>query len=193
MKIQTLKGASGLGDSLYIRQVAQHLYSQDKDIFLLIMSDYPMLFKDLPSHVVKHDKGNIITYKGQNYPVKKISYCGRKMKPQTTQFEDVCIAASVPQDIPYKLDWKVKNNDLIDRIRKLAKRKDGKPIILVTAPYKPFGRDDNWGKEMTVDFKVMDSLISAKRNDYLFVQTCKNDPIYQLKHIDLNLARKTIY
>jgi hypothetical protein len=61
----------------------------------------------------------------------------------------------------------------------------------VTAPFKPFGREDNWGKEMTVDFTCMDRLITAKKDDYFFIQTCKDDPIYKLKHIDFNLSRKT--
>jgi hypothetical protein len=169
--------------------IAQYLYSQDKDIFLLIMSDFPDLFRDLPCHVVKHQKINHIEYEGSKFPVSKISYCGRKYKDHTNQFQDVCIAADVPTDIPYKLEWTLKNQNIKDDINKLNTK--NKPICLVTAPFKPFGRDDDWGKEMTVDFTCMDRLITEKKDDYFFIQTCKDDPIYKLKNIDFNLSKKT--
>jgi len=190
MNIRTLKGASGLGDSIYIRMVAQYFYEKDKSTFFLIMSDFPDLFIGLPCHIVRHTKLNEIEYQGRKYHTNKISYCGRKYKNDTTQFEDVCIAAGVPKDISYSLDWKIKNNTLINGIKKSASIKR-KPICLITSPYRPFGRIDNWGKEITVNFDCMKKLINSKKNDFYFVMTCKDTPIYRLENIDCNLSMKT--
>jgi hypothetical protein len=154
------------------------------------MSDYKDLFFDIPCYTTKHVKTNHIEYQNQKYPVSKISYCGRKYKDHTSQFEDVCIAAGVPTDIPYQLNWTVKNEKLVAGIRKSARRKGGKPVCLVVNPHKPFGRVDNWGKEITINAEVINGIIREYRKDYYFVSVCKT-PIAKLEHIDQNMCGKT--
>lgn len=182
-EVKKIKCASGFGDSIYMYPITRYLLKQNRKLNLIVMTDYKDIYKCHPYRerieFVKHSK---------DFANFKISYCGRKYKSGTSQFEDVCIAAEVPKDIKYNIDWKIQNKELIDNIKKLS---SGKPICVVSAPFKPFGRVDEFGKELTVNFKRMNDLIARNKNDYYFIQTCKNTPEYILNNINLNLAGKT--
>lgn len=171
-----IKGASGLGDSIYLHPITcHHLAKGETDI--TVMTNYPELFQDLPVKTIRHSK---------DYADKKISYCSRKYHLNSTQWEDVCIAADVGKKLDLRIKWGVKNQALVDLVKKRAK---GKEFVVVATPYKPFGREDEFGKEMTLDYRVVDKLI--KNNpQYFWVQTGREDALYKLP-VDLDLNRKT--
>jgi len=175
-----IKCASGFGDAIYMYPVAKHFIEQgEKDITL--MTNYSDIFKALPVKTIHHTK---------DWATHKISYCGNKYKAGTSQFQDVCLAAGVPTDLEFKVDWSLRNKDLIENIRKMATRK-GRRILVVAGPDKPFGRDDEFGIELTIDFKRYDDLLSRIHQDWYIVQICKQQPIHKLKYLDVNLMGKT--
>lgn len=173
-----LKCASGFGDTIYIHPVAKYfLDNGEEDI--TIMTNYPDIFADLPVKTTKHTK---------DWATHKMSYCGRKGKPGTSQFQDVLLAAGVPTDIKLEIPWEVKNRYFIDKI---AKRSKNKPYVLVAAPYKPFGRDDGFGNELTIDYNRYDKLLGCIRSEYYIVQIGHGDRTARLKNIDMDLFGKT--
>jgi hypothetical protein len=184
MTEKKIKCASGFGDSLYMYPIVKYLIESGQEESIIVMTDYADIykcasFKDKLSFV-KHSK-DMAQY--------KISYCGNKYKLGTSQFQDVCLAAGVPTHTDFTIDWKIRNTELINNIRKLSSNK--KKVCFISAPFKPFGRVDEFGKELTINYKRMDDLIARNKDDYFFIQVCKNIPEYQLNNIDLNLAGKT--
>jgi hypothetical protein len=180
-----IKCASGFGDAIYAYPIVRHLIESGKEEHITVMTDYHQIYDCAPFK----DKLSFLRH-SKDFAQYKISYCGRKYKAGTSQFQDVCMAAEVPTDLDFSIDWEIQNQDLINTIKKLARRKEA-PICLISAPFKPFGRVDEFGVELTVNFKRMDDLIRRNRDKYFFVQVCKNVPEYALNNIDLNLAGKT--
>ena len=70
-------------------------------------------------------------------------------------------------------------------------RRAGKSrLCVVASPYRPFGRADEFGKELTINYKVMDRIMAAYP-DLFYIQVGKEPPIHFLSNIDLNLNFKT--
>lgn len=184
MKGIKIKCASGLGDAIYMRPIVEYYYKRGYKVE--VMTDYDVIYDDLNVLTTKHSKSD--THLELDMPWKKISYCIRKYKPETTQFEDVCLQAGIPVTTPFNYRWKTRNKDLMGKVKKLA---GGKPICLISAPFKPFGRVDNWGHEMTVDFSKMDELIALNKDKYYYITVNKEKPLYKLNNIDLDLCHRT--
>jgi hypothetical protein len=184
-EVKKIKCASGFGDALYAYPIVKHLIESGKEEKIIVMTDYHQIYDCAPFR----DKISFVRH-SKDYAAYKISYCGRKYKLGTSQFQDVCLAAGVPSDLDFSIDWQVQNTELINSIKKLSKKK-GVPICLVSGPFKPFGRVDEFGKELTINYKRVDDLIARNKDDYFFIQVCKKQTEYTLSNIDLNLEAKT--
>lgn len=173
-----IKSASGLGDTIYIYPVARHLLDSGfKNI--TVMTNYPDVFQDLPVKTIKHTK---------DWATYKISYAGAKRKKETDQYQDVLIAAGIPISTPLEIPWEIRNNEIVEHVRKRAK---GKKIALISTPYTIFGREDEWGKEYRIDYRKYDEFLSLLRDEYFIVSTGTKEPIYLLNNVDMSMVRKT--
>jgi len=128
-----IRGGSGLGDSVYIRPVAEYFIQQGIDV--TVMSNYGPLFDGSGASVKPFKK----------YDIDVIAhYASHRRRQETNQFQDVCETAGIPQ-IPLTFSWTVSDQQKIDAIRELAA---GRKIILVHGGREPLGRGDGLGLDM---------------------------------------------
>jgi hypothetical protein len=189
MKVIGLKGASGLGDTIYAYPIAKH-YAQKNEV-VYIMSDYPELFKTLLNvKVYPHKKINyIVKEDGSKQPIDiRFTYCARKYTPGTSQFKDSCLSAGIEKDIPLSLQWEVKDQKSIENIKKVAK---GRKLCIIAAPYEPFGRDDQWGKLLRIKPNIMQDIVNEYKQDVCFVQVGNKYVLNNINNVDINLINLT--
>jgi len=175
-----LKGASGLGDSIYAYPIVKHYCEKHDDI--TVMSNYPELFADLPVKVIRHTKDNSDI---------RFTYGIRKYTPGTNQFQDSVISAKIKEDLKLEIPWSIKNDKMIARINKLFRRSGKKFKCALAVPYKPFGRTDDFGKEMTVNYKIIDELIKKFKDNVFFIQVGRFKPLYRYNNLDVDMNFKT--
>jgi len=99
-----IRGASGLGDSIYLYPVAK--YFLDHNYKVSVASKYPELFDTLDITVRKNykdfDKINV-----------KCNYCRRKKDLNTSQFEDTVILAEIREKIKLEIDFDRSKSNII--------------------------------------------------------------------------------
>lgn len=116
---------SGLGDTIQAIPVVKELLKKNKKI--KVVTKYPELWEGICETVqwrpgVPHDR--------------RISYIPRKTCTDSTQLEDVRIAAQVDRKLSPRIDWKLRNPGLIRKIQEDAFLKNKKKICLFKMPYK---------------------------------------------------------
>jgi len=173
-----IKGASGLGDTIYLYPIAKHFSTLYDTVHL--MSDYPELFESLPKvKCFPHKKLNYIPLgEGKKQPIDlRCTYGPRKHKPGTSQFEDMLIFGkhslkgqnhphwNMPE-LELKIDWSIKNEELVRTTKAVAK---GRKICVVAAPYEPFGREDEWGAVLRIKPEVIQDICTRYRESILFI------------------------
>ena len=166
-----IRGGSGIGDSIYVRVVAEHLVRQGKTV--TACSDYPDVFIGSGAAVEPFTRLriNVLAH-----------YSARKPNPLTTQWEDVCDTAGVGR-IPLRFDWAVRNQVLVDDLRVKA---GGKPIVLVHGGRTPMGRVDGFGSELLPRREAFDAVLGAFADCYT-VRIGKAQQIYPLQvDVDMN-------
>lgn len=165
-----LKGASGLGDSIYGYPIAKYYASKYRKVYY--MSDYPELFESIPNvEISPHKKLNYITSSDGIQPVDiRFTYCGRKYILGTSQFEDSLLSAKIRENVDLAIPWEVRNEELCDSIREAA---HGRKICILAAPYEPFGREDKWGARLRIDHNSMAKIVYDRElnEKVFFVQT----------------------
>ena len=149
--MRAIRSASGLGDSVYLRAIADHLAAEGEEITAL--SNYPEIFEGSPCRVEPFRRENVQIV---------AHYVAGKANPSTTQWEDVCLAAGVAHPVPFAFDWPIQNDDLIDGVRERA---EGLPVVLVQGGRTPMGRTDGFGKELLPDRQAFEAAIDAIRHD----------------------------
>ena len=191
MKTIGLKGASGLGDSIYGYPICKY-YSERYDI-VHYMTNYPELFKSLDNVVChEHKKLNYISLDhGVKQPVDiRFTYCGRKYTPGTDQYTDSLMSAKISDDLPLSIPWNIQNKELIKTINK-KNFLSCKPICLLSAPYEPFGRDDEWGKLLRIDPNIMQSIVDKYKKDVFFIQIGNRYTLHKIDGVHMDLVNET--
>jgi len=167
--VKRIRCGSGLGDSLYLQGVVRYLLKERDDI-LNVCSNYPDIFSQLDVNVVPFSRENIDIL---------AVYTTRKSE-ETTQFQDCCITAGIPQDTELRLDWKPSS---------LLAKRPRKPTIAVLLPRNPMGRTDGYGNTILPDCSVIQYIINKIKACY--IQLGAGEPLFKFKNIDINLANKT--
>lgn len=186
-----LKGASGLGDTIYGVAIAKYFSSKYDTVH--IMSDYPMLFSHIPNvKCYKYQKLNYIkTPKGDIPITKRFTYCGRKYTPGTTQFEDSYISIGIEEKLDMSIPWKVRNKELVDDIKKKAA---GKKICYLQPPYEPFSREDQWGALLRIKPDIMQSIVNKYSDSIFFIQSGSLKwTLHKINNTQMDLVGKTNY
>ena len=186
-----LKGASGLGDSIYGVPIAEY-YSRQYDV-VHIMAGYPVLFDHLPKvKCYKHEKLNYIRNGDRKIPIgKRFTYCGRKYTAGTTQFEDSYLSIGIQEKLKLEIPWTIKNHKLIDDIKQKA---NGKKICYLQPPYEPFSRADQWGALLRIKPDIMQAIVDEFNDEIFFVQSGSPKwTLHKIKNVQMDLVGKTNY
>lgn len=174
--MRSIRCASGLGDSVYLRAIADHLAQGGEAITAL--SNYPEIFIGSPCRVepFRRERVDIVAH-----------YVTGKGNQGTNQWQDVCLAAGVARPVPFRFDWTVQNEELVDGI---LERADGLPVVLVQGGRTPMGRTDGFGKELLPDRQAFEAAVGAIRPRCYLVAVGKADPIYRAA-VDEDLTGQT--
>lgn len=171
----SIRGGRGLGDSLYLQSIVRHLLEQGHQN-IRVRSDYPDVFSQLPVDVAPFSRNVTVT----------AHYASRKGHLGTTQFEDACLSAGIREAIPLRLDWKVTNPALVEKIKA-----PGKPILVVQLPRSPMGRTDGFGAELLPDCRVIQKHLDALKETHTVVQVGAGASLFDFTGIDFDLANQT--
>jgi hypothetical protein len=160
--MRTIRGGSGLGDSLYVRPIAEHLSKQDQ---VRVLSDYPDVFYGAGERVevrpFKRDKTDVVAH-----------YTWGKYNEHTTQWQDVCTSARVPQ-LPLRINWSVRNPSLVKQMRIRA---GDRQIVVVHGGRVPMGRKDGFGRELLPSKGAFDYVMGLlDGNRHYIVRVGKED------------------
>lgn len=169
--IQSIRGGSGLGDSIYLQAVCRYLLS--KGHALKIHTNYPDVFRNLRGEY------EIAGFSKININILAHYSMRRKIKG-FSQFEDCCIEAGLKEPVELKLDWQATSNTI------------KKPYAVVGLPRSPMARTDGMGAELLPCMKAYQRIIDKlKAQGYLIVQVGAGEPLHKLQNIDVDLANQT--
>lgn len=168
-----LRAGSGLGDSIYLRPIADYFISHGDAV--TVMSNHPDVFIGSGAKVEPFSRNNID---------KLAHYAAARFNTKTTQFQDMCERVGVK--VALNFDWKIRNAELVECIKKNA---NGRKIIMVHGGREPFGRSDGYGMEILPERSVFKIALNAL-NDCYRVGVGKGKVIYSLP-ADLDLHDKT--
>lgn len=108
-----LNASKGLGDALYLRAVALHLLRRGE--LLTLYSKWPDAFADLAVTVLPRSE-----CEGRD-DLRNVLYSLSRDDPHgKSNFEAACEKAGIAEPVDLRLDWTVKNPDLIERITEQA-------------------------------------------------------------------------
>lgn len=166
-----IRGGSGLGDSLYLRAAVEHFVKSEQQV--IAFSDWPEVFIDSGAKVEPFTrmKINLVAH-----------YTMGKKNPATTQWQDVCASARIPQ-IPLSITWNCRNPSLVQELRGKAA---GRPLVLVHGGRTPMGRTDGFGKALLPQASAFENVLAEFRDCYT-VRVGKGVDAYPLPvSLDLN-------
>ena len=175
--MKSIRCGRGLGDSLYLQSVVRHLLANGHES-LRVKSDYPDVFLPHGKRVVVAPFDRIVDITAH--------YSARKGVQGTTQFQDCCIAAGIRGDVEMRLDWRVMNWRLADKVREA-----GKPVLLVQMPRPPMGRTDGFGASLLPDCSAIQRVINEASKTHTVVQIGAGKNLYEFDGINFDLANKT--
>lgn len=172
-----IRGGAGLGDSIYLRVIAEHFIRQGHEV--VACSDYPEVFTGTAVKVEPFRRQNID---------RLCHYTVGKTNPATTQFEDMLASGGIQEPVKLHFDWVVRNQRLVDKLRTAAA---GRRIVLVHGGRNPMGRTDGFGRELMPTergFSIALRCLAAETGAFL-VRIGKGPDVYHLGrylHHDLN-------
>lgn len=143
-----IRSGAGLGDSLYLRPVAEHYARRGHLVHALTF--YPDVFcgaASVETRPFERERVDVLAH-----------YSHGKYKAGTTQWQDVCASAKVAGPLPLEFRWATHNHGLVSRLRHEA---NGRPIVLVHGGREPFGRRDGFGMELLPDPRIFEAVRAA--------------------------------
>lgn len=117
-----LQAPQGLGDAIYLRAIALHLSKRGEEVS--VYTAWPDLFADLRVEV--HRRHELAHADG----VRHAAYCLGCLNPAVLPvdlFRRACLRAGVYEDVPLKLEWRVRNRPLVESVRASAR---GRRVLL---------------------------------------------------------------
>jgi hypothetical protein len=170
-----IRAGSGLGDSCYVRPIAEHFLRQGKRV--TVMSHFPDVFIGSGAAVEPFNRNNIDVL---------AHYTLARQTQTTTQYQDMLNCAGIRVPVPLSFKWEVRNWDLIDSLKAKAR---GRKIVIVHGGRTPFGRMDGHGFEILPEQAAFETAIRAMEGCF-FVRIGKGPQLYPLP-VDLDLNDKT--
>lgn len=175
-----IRSGAGLGDSLYVQALARELVARGRRVVAL--TDYPDVFLPLRGRVATEPfdrrRANVVAH-----------YTPRKDRPETDQFTDCCLVAGVTGRVPFVLDWRVTDPDLIAGLRRAAA---GRPLVVVGKPRPPMNRTDGFGAALLPREAAYRTVVAALRPHAFVVRVGRGAGPYELTDVDLALESTTV-
>jgi hypothetical protein len=171
-----MRGGSGLGDSVYLRVVAEHFVRSGESV--TVRSNYPEVFIDSGATVepfCKFPAVDVIAH-----------YHGGRRNQKSTQYADMLKCAGITEEVPLRFTWNARNRALVDD---LMSRAAGKPLVIVHGGRAPFGRVDGVGAELLPKRESFEAVL-AMFADCFTVRVGKGKQIYALP-ADYDLSDQT--
>ena len=169
-----VRSGAGLGDSIYLRVVAERLAREQA---VTALTDYPDVF--FGSEVKTEPFTRALPCIAAHYPA--------SMEVQgETQFASMLRTAGLPPDVPLRFTWNIRNVDLVRHLRAGA---DGLPIVLVHGGCTAMQRKDNFSADMLPRQSAFETALGALRGCYR-VGIGKAERLYNLP-LDEDLHGKT--
>lgn len=150
-----IRSASGLGDSVYLRAIAEHFHRQGHQV--VACTNYPDVFKFSPvtPEPFRRTDVDVVAH-----------YVTGKARPGTTQWQDVCIAAGVTEPVPFTFPWFRGSTGLVERVRALA---GDLPVVLVHGGRLPMNRRDGFGIKLVPEKRAFDAVLDGAASSCFLV------------------------
>lgn len=142
-----IRGGSGLGDSIYLRPIAEYLLARGNNVTAL--TKFPEVFIGSGVNVDSFNKSsaNLIAH-----------YVTHRQRQTTTQYQDMLDAAGIAAKVPLRFAWNVRNAKLVAGLRKEAR---GRRLVLVHGGRAPFGRTDGFGMRLMPQQSGFEMVLAA--------------------------------
>lgn len=173
--VKKIRGGNGIGDAIYLQSIVRHLVEHKRED-IIVCTRYPELFEPVRARVKLAPFSRQVNITAH--------YTGRKDMNQTTQFEDMCLAAGIHEPVELSVEWRLRNALLVAPLL-------GTRPLFVKMPSPPFDRFDGYGIELQPSWHVLDNMLGLLRDHYTVVQIGKGKPSYKLENIDIDLVNKT--
>lgn len=172
--MNVVRGGSGLGDSLYVRAVAEHLVREGKEV--TVKSNFPGVFAGLRVQIDPFTRqgADVIAH-----------YSSLRALQGTTQWQDICTTARIPK-IPFVIPWAVVNRPLVKEVKAEAA---GRPIVILNGGRPPMGRKDGYGREMLPKSAAFEQVLARLAGCFI-VKVGNDEEVYPLPS-NLDLSGKT--
>ena len=132
-----LNAPKGLGDAIYMRAIALHLLGRGEAV--KVYTWWPDVFSDMPVSIVG---ANDYTNDDDLHHAMACLHCRVPAIRALDRFRLTCLQAQVLEPVELRLGWKVRNQELVDDIKRRA---DGKRIML----YQPRKVSKDGDQELT--------------------------------------------
>lgn len=178
VRMISIRGGSGLGDSVYLQSVARHFVEQGHRVE--VCSGWPDVFLPL------WDRVTVSPFRRK--PIDRLAhYAQRRHVVGTTQFQDCYIQAGITEPVDLRLDWTIRNK----RVLAPEHNPHGLPVVMVQMARTPFGRDDRAYPEFAPEWRAVQRVIDALRGRAFLVLVGKGEPDFRYTGIDLDLSNAT--
>lgn len=168
--MKRIRGGSGLGDSIYLRPFVEHFERAGEQV--QVCSNYPDVFLGTGAEIEPFGRNNINVL---------AHYTAGKMRPGSTQWQDVCTSAGVT--VPLAFAWERSDQDLVNRVVDAAA---GRALILVHGGRTPMDRTDGFGAELLPEQKAFDAALEELADGFL-LQVGAGEQRYPLRRCDASL------
>jgi hypothetical protein len=172
-----IRGASGLGDAVYLYPIVKRYRNLWCDI--TVLTSYPEIFQGLNIKTKPFDCKAKVDI--------DCNYCARKHETGTSQFQDMLILAELGHvDIPFEIhnNWPVP-----DKVKLLKER--SVKICLVKSAYLPMNLQSGQVADMIPDYGKMQMLIDKYKDEYKMILVGKGHQPHRFKGIYISEQDRT--
>ena len=172
-----IRSGSGLGDSLYLQGVVRELVNRG-ETDITVRTNFPDVFHSIKDHI------HTVPFTKEN--TKQTAVYTLRMGEPTSYFQDCCISAGLQGSVDFKMDWSVKNTDLIAELKS-----HNKPILLVQMVRKPMARDDGFAENLVPNCDRIQEALDQIGDKAYKVLIGAGENLHPFEGIDLDLSNKT--
>lgn len=165
--LRRIRGGSGLGDSLYLRPIVDHFLLHGDRV--QVMSNYSDIFIGSKAEVEPFGRKNINVV---------AHYSWAKNNQATNQWQDICANARLPRVLPLRINWRVRNEALIEKLRAEAGDRE---IVLVHGGRIPMGRTDGFGKEILPAQEAFNFVLKKLKHCYTVRIGEQREQLYEVQ------------
>ncbi len=178
MSFKRIRAGSGLGDSIYLQSIVQHLLKNGEA--LEVCTNYPDVFLPLKCDLLK-----ISPFSRENVQI--IAHYTKRKTLATKQFDDSCHEAGIGlRKVQLHLNWKNEK----DIFTKILKESDRPKLAVLNYRY-PMDRADGFAKELLPKIEVFNSVLKKLNTKYDIVLVGKGEALQNYENVDFDFSNKT--